>query len=217
MSAVIFDMDGVIFDSEKAVLGVWEGIAAEWKLKEIERVFLRCVGTTKTRTREILHEEYPELDFEHFDQTVRQRFLARYGGGRLPLKPGAREVLTALQRCGTALALASSTRTVTVRHELEEAGLLGCFSVIVGGDAVTRSKPDPEIFLEAAKRLGEEPKACFVIEDSFNGVRAAYAGGFRGIMVPDLLPPDGEMREKAEIIVKDLWEAESYLRENGTE
>lgn len=217
MSAVIFDMDGVIFDSEKAVLGVWKGIAAEWGLKEIERVFLRCVGTTKTRTREILREEYPELDFEHFDQTVRERFLARYGGGRLPLKPGTREVLAALQGSGTALALASSTRTVTVRRELEEAGLLDLFSVVVGGDAVTRSKPDPEIFLEAAKRLGEEPKDCFVIEDSFNGVRAAYAGGFRPVMVPDLLPPDREMREKAERIVNDLWEAETYLRDKDKE
>ena len=211
MISVIFDMDGVIFDSEKAVLGVWEEIASEWGLREIGTVFVRCVGTTKTRTREILQEAYPELNFDHFDQTVRERFLARYGGGRLPLKPGAREILTTLQKSGTALALASSTRTVTVRRELEEAGLLGCFSVVVGGDAVQRSKPDPEIFLEAAKRLGANPRDCFVIEDSFNGIRAAHAGGFRGIMVPDLLPPDEEMRDKAEIIVNNLWEAENYL------
>lgn len=212
MSAVIFDMDGVIFDSERAVLAIWEEIAAEQGLREIGRVFLRCVGTTKIRTQEILFEEYPELDFAVFDQTVRERFLARYGGGRLPLKPGAREVLTALHRSGTRLALASSTRTETVRRELDEAGLLGCFSVVVGGDSVRHSKPDPEIFLTAAARLGEAPGDCFVIEDSFNGVRAAHAGGFHTLMVPDLLPPDKEMEEKAEFIVNDLGEALAYLK-----
>ena len=83
----------------------------------------------------------------------------------------------------------------------------------MGGDRVTRSKPDPEIFLTAAARFGVRPEDCFVIEDSFNGIRAAHAGGFRAIMVPDMLPPDAEMEEKAEIIVKDLFEAERYLEE----
>lgn len=207
MKAVLFDMDGVIFDSERAVRGVWLEIADELGLRDIGAVFVRCVGVTKQRTREILSEAYPGLDFDDFDGRVRARFRARYGGGRLPVKPGTREILSALRKAGYPLALASSTRTETVRLELEEAGLLGCFDAVVGGDMVQRSKPDPEIFLTAASRLGVSAGDCWVIEDSYNGVRAARAGGMRAIMVPDLLPPDAEMAEKAAYIVPDLFAA----------
>lgn len=207
MKAVLFDMDGVIFDSERAVRGVWLEIADELGLRDIGAVFVRCVGVTKQRTREILSEAYPGLDFDDFDGRVRARFRARYGGGRLPVKPGTREILSALRKAGYPLALASSTRTETVRLELEEAGLLGCFDAVVGGDMVQRSKPDPEIFLTAASRLGVSAGDCWVIEDSYNGVRAARAGGMRPIMVPDLLPPDAEMAEKAAYIVPDLFAA----------
>jgi len=211
--AVLFDMDGVIFDSERAVLAVWQELAAELGLEEIEAVFHRCIGTNKERTRGIFLEAYPEQDFSAFDQSCRARFLSRYGGGRLPVKPGAREILTALKARGVPLALASSTRCETVCRELDEAGLLGYFDAVVGGDQVTRSKPDPEIFLTAAEKLGAAPGACIVIEDSFNGVRAAAAAGMRPVMVPDLLPPDGEMERLAEAILPDLAAVERYIRE----
>ena len=214
MKAVLFDMDGVIFDSERAVLAVWREVGAQLGLAGIDDVFIRCVGVTIRRTREIFLEAYPGLDFEDFDTRVRARFLSLYDKGRLPVKPGARETLAHLRARGIPLALASSTRTEAVRRELEEAGLLGCFDAVVGGDMVTRSKPDPEIFLAAAARLGAEPADCFVVEDSFNGVRAAHAGGFRTLMVPDMLPPDREMEEKTERILQDLFEAGRYILNN---
>ena len=211
MKAVLFDMDGVIFDSERAVLAVWREIGAQLGLAGIDDVFIRCVGVTIRRTREIFLEAYPGLDFEDFDRRVRARFLSLYDKVRLPVKPGARETLALLRGRGIPLALASSTRTEAVRRELEEAGLLGCFDTVVGGDMVTHSKPDPEIFLTAAAKLGAEPADCFVVEDSFNGVRAGHAGGFRTLMVPDMLPPDREMEEKTERILKDLFEAGRYI------
>lgn len=214
MKAVLFDMDGVIFDSERAVLGVWREIAAQCGLEGIDAVFVRCVGVNLRRTREIFLEAYPGLDFEDFDRRVRARFLSLYDKGRLPVKPGAREMLAALRERGVPLALASSTRTEAVRRELGEADLLGFFDAVVGGDMVTRSKTDPEIFLTAAALLGAEPAQSFVIEDSFNGIRAARAGGFRPVMVPDMLPPDAEMEAKAEVILKDLFEAETYIQTN---
>ena len=210
--AVLFDMDGVIFDSERAVLAVWREIAGKMELSGIDGVFVQCVGVNKQRTREIFCEAYPDLDFDEFDVRVRRLFLSRYDKGRLPVKPGVREILAGLRERRIPLALASSTRTETVKRELEEAGFLGCFDTVIGGDLVTRSKPDPEIFLTAASRLGAEPADCFVIEDSFNGIRAASAGGFRPIMVPDMLPPDAEMEEKAELIAADLFEAWDYLQ-----
>ena len=210
--AVLFDMDGVIFDSERAVLACWQQVGASFGLEEIEQVFVRCVGVNKQRTRQIFLEAYPALDFDRFDEAVRTLFLSRYDKGRLPLKRGAREILAELKAAGIPLALASSTRLVTVRRELDEVGLLEYFDTVVGGDTVTRSKPDPEIFLTAASRLGVEPRDCYVIEDSFNGIRAAYAGGMHPVMVPDMLPPDEEMEQKAEVILKDLFAVNEYLK-----
>ena len=210
--AVLFDMDGVIFDSEQAVLAVWRELAAELGLEKMEEVFLRCVGTNKARTKEIFRAAYPALDFARFDGEARRRFHSRWNGGNLPQKPGVRELLRALREQSVPLALASSTETAVVRQELQEAGLLGFFDAVIGGDRVTRSKPDPEIFLRAAASLGAEPARCFVIEDSFNGIRAAAAAGMRPLMVPDLLAPDDEMRRLAEAILPDLYAVGAYLR-----
>ncbi len=212
-TAVLFDMDGVIFDSERACLSVWKELGSERDLKDIDRVFVRCVGTNKPRTAEILREAYPDLDFASFDAAVRARFRARYGQGRLPVKPGAEEILRALHEAKVPLALASSTERAVVERELGEAGLLRYFDALTCGDQVRRSKPDPEIFLLAARALGREPQNCYVIEDSFNGVRAAVAAGMHPIMVPDLLPPDGEMERLAEIILPDLPAAKEYIIE----
>ncbi len=209
--AVLFDMDGVIFDSERAVLAVWRELAAEQDLPGIGEVFLQCVGTNKRRTEEILLAAYPGLDFPAFDGEVRRRFRARYDGGRLPVKPGTEQILRALRERSVPLALASSTDSAVVRRELEEAGLLGYFDAVIGGDQVHVSKPNPEIFLLAARALGTAPENCFVIEDSFNGIRAARAAGMHGVMVPDLLPPDGEMERLAEVILPDLAAAEEYI------
>lgn len=209
--AVLFDMDGVIFDSERLCLAVWRELAEELGLEDIEAVFLRCVGTNKTRTQEIFRAAYPALDFARFDGEARRRFAARCAGGGLPVKPGAREILGSLKEKGVPLALASSTEEAVVRRELQEAGLLDFFDAVIGGDRVTRSKPDPEIFLRAAASLGAEPARCFVLEDSFNGIRAAAAAGMRPLMVPDLLPPDEEMRRLAEAILPDLAAAGAYL------
>ena len=211
--AVLFDMDGVIFDSERAVLEVWREIAGELGLDGIGEVFIQCVGTNKRRTEEILLAAYPALDFGEFDREVRRRFLARYDKGRLPVKPGAEQILRALRERNVPLALASSTESGVVRRELEEAGLLRYFDAVIGGDQVHVSKPNPEIFLLAARALGAAPEDCFVIEDSFNGIRAARAAGMHPVMVPDLLPPDGEMEQLAEVILPDLSAAEEYIIE----
>ena len=209
--AVLFDMDGVIFDSERAVLAVWRELAAEQDLPGIGEVFLQCVGTNKRRTEEILLAAYPGLDFRAFDGEVRRRFRARYDGGRLPVKPGTEQILRALRERSVPLALASSTDSAVVRRELEEAGLLRYFDAVIGGDQVHVSKPNPEIFLLAAKALDTVPEDCFVVEDSFNGIRAARAAGMHSVMVPDLLPPDGEMERLAEVILPDLAAAEEYI------
>ncbi|MBO6040808.1 MAG: HAD family phosphatase [Oscillospiraceae bacterium] len=216
-TAVLFDMDGVIFDSERAQMAVWFALAAEAGLRDMERVYHRCIGVTVEATGAILKEEYgADFPWEDFRRRTNAAYRARYAGGRLPLKEGARELLEALHARGVPLALASSTGGELVRAWLSEAGLLEIFDVLVTGDMVSRSKPDPEIFLRACELLNVKPSEAYVIEDSYNGVRAAHAGGMHALMVPDLLPPDAEMREKAEKIFPTLREAGEYLIERIT-
>lgn len=139
-------------------------------------------------------------------------FRERYGEGRLPLKPGVAEILQELKQRGVPLALASSTRSDIVKLELDEAHLLSCFDAVLGGDMAPRSKPEPDIFLAAAAALGAVPANCYVLEDSFNGIRAAHRAGMHPIMVPDMQQPDDEMRGLAEVIVENLPDAMDYLR-----
>ena len=212
LRAVLFDMDGVIFDSERALMACWQELGEHWGLGDMTEVYYDCVGITTEATGEVLKRAYGEdFDWQRFRRESTALYLERYGDGGLPLKPGTEELLRSLREQGLSLALASSTQGELVRRFLKNAGLLDCFSVLVTGDMVRRSKPDPEIFLRASEGLGVTPEQALVIEDSFNGVRAAYAGGIRVLMVPDLLAPDGEMRQKAEAILPTLFEVREYL------
>lgn len=210
--AVVFDMDGVIFDSERAVMNCWLELAQKYDIKDIEKPYFACVGTTMTRTREIMLETYGE-DFP-YDEYARESSLMyheKYDGGKLPMKPGVIELLSYLKEKGKKIALASSTRRETVTNQLRWAGIIDYFDVIICGDMVARSKPAPDIFLKACQELGVSPENTYAIEDSYNGIRAAHAGQLRPIMVPDLLEADDEMRGMAECVCDNLNDVIDYL------
>lgn len=210
--AVVFDMDGVIFDSERAVMNCWLELAQKYDIKDIEKPYFACVGTTMTRTREIMLEAYGE-DFP-YDEYARESSLMyheKYDGGKLPMKPGVMELLSYLKEKGKKIALASSTRRETVTNQLRWAGIIDYFDVIICGDMVARSKPAPDIFLKACQELGVSPENTYAIEDSYNGIRAAHAGQLRPIMVPDLLEANDEMRGMAEYVCDNLNEVIDYL------
>ena len=166
--AVVFDMDGVIFDSERAVMQCWKELADKYQIPDIEKAVLSCTGTTMKRTRD-----------------------------------------------GKKIALASSTRRQTVTNQLKDAGILDFFDKVICGDMVEHSKPAPDIFLKACAELGVAPERAYAIEDSYNGIRAAHAGHLLPIMVPDLLPANEEMQEKAEVVLPDLFEVIAYLKGEG--
>lgn len=210
--AVVFDMDGVIFDSERAVMNCWLELAQKYDIKDIEKPYFACVGTTMTRTREIMLETYGE-DFP-YDEYARESSLMyheKYDGGKLPMKPGVMELLSYLKGKGKKIALASSTRRETVTNQLRWAEIIDYFDVIICGDMVARSKPAPDIFLKACQELGVSPENTYAIEDSYNGIRAAHAGQLRPIMVPDLLEANDEMRGMAECVCDNLNEVIDYL------
>ena len=211
--AVVFDMDGVIFDSERAVMQCWKELAEKYQIPDIEQAVLSCTGTTMKRTREIMLETYgADFPYDTYAKESSAIYHSRYDGGRLPMKPGVVELLTFLKEEGKKIALASSTRRQTVTNQLRDAGILDFFDQVICGDMVERSKPAPDIFLKACETLGVKPERAYAIEDSYNGIRAAHAGKLHPIMVPDLLPETAEMREKAEVVLPDLLEVISYLK-----
>ena len=210
--AVVFDMDGVIFDSERAVMQCWKEVASRHNIPDIEKAILACTGTTMVRTREIMLNLYgADFPYDEYARESSVIFHSRYDGGRLPMKPGVKELLTFLKERGKKIALASSTRQQVVTDELRDAGIIEYFDRIICGDMVSRSKPAPDIFLKACEELNISPSDSYAIEDSYNGIRAAHAGGLHPIMVPDLLPADEEMQSLAEIVLPNLTSVKEYL------
>ena len=209
---IIFDMDGVIFDSERLYLECCMEAAAIFGIDDMENTCMSCIGlnTEKTLARfsEVYGKDFPVNDFW---KEATSRFAQKVQNNLLPVKKGAREILEYLKNNNVPIALASSTITGRVRSELAAAGLINYFDVIVGGDMVTKSKPEPDIFLYAADKLKIPAKNCCIIEDSFNGVRAAHASGAFVIMVPDLIQPTEEIALLADIILPSLTDVGKYL------
>lgn len=210
---VIFDMDGVILDTEVMCLRCWKELAGEFGISRIQELFEQCIGTTKEKTKEIVSRAMGGGQvYEEFERRSSELFFEIERTEGIPLKSGAKELLKFLKEQNAKIGLASSTQYQIVRRELEQAGVLGYFQEIVTGDMVVHSKPDPEIFRMACEKLGAKPKDTYAIEDSFNGVRSASDAGLRTIMVPDLIEPDDEMRSRTEVILRDLMEVKEYLQ-----
>ena len=205
---MIFDMDGVIFDSERAYIDMYRQVLTRDGIGFSIQACNDCIGVNAGRAREICRSYYGDgFDYDKYHTEVRK--IVRERG--FELKPYAVELLEYLRANDVPLALASSTSSESVTRMLSGEGLAGYFDVIMCGDMVTHSKPHPEIFLNAAERLGAQPANCYVIEDSFNGIRCAHNAGMHPIMVPDILQPDDEIRALAEAVLPSLKEVAEYL------
>ena len=212
--AVVFDMDGVIFDSEKLVVLCWQEIADKYNIIGIEEQCRLCLGLNREAARQKMLEHYG-LDFPYdtYKKEMSDLYHSRYSGGRLPMKPGVVELLSFLKGKGKKIALASSTRREVVLAELRDAGILDYFDKVICGDMVERSKPEPDIFLKACEELEVDVQDAYAIEDSYNGIRAAYRAGMMPIMVPDLAEPTEEMRQLAVVIMPSLLDMLDMLGE----
>ena len=215
---VIFDMDGVIFDTENAQLACWLEAAKAYPVTEelVAGTFVKCTGTNHDQTVDIFNNAFSPVlsDEERWDlwNAAYGIYRERYAVHPVPTKPGVVELLEYLKEQGIRIGLASSSDKDMVENQLETAGLIDYFESITGGDAVKISKPNPEIYLIACDKMGVAPEDCYAIEDSFNGVRAAYAAGMTPVMVPDLKQPNDEIRQMAEIVCKDLFEVVDYFK-----
>ena len=215
---VVFDMDGVIFDTERVYIECCIEAAKALPIPEeqVYKTCVKCTGTNEFQTMEFFHRDFSPFLTEAECQTLRDEsvrfFKKRYTEKLIPMKAGVVELLEYLKEQGIRIALASSTRKDIVERELADAGILHYFESITGGDSVKISKPNPEIYLIACDKMQEPPEECFAIEDSFNGIRAAKAAGMRPVMVPDIVQPTDEIRQMAETVCSDLFGVIDYLR-----
>lgn len=211
--AVVFDMDGVIFDTERLVIEFWKEVAKKHNIPNVEHTCIQCLGTNRVRTREIFLENYgADFPFDPYRAEVTELFNTHYKGVPLPTKPGVRELLSFLQEQDIKVGLASSTAQHLVRDEIGTAGLLPYFQTLVCGDMVEHSKPAPDIFLKACEILNADPTKSIAIEDSFNGIRSAHCAGMTPIMVPDQVQPTDEIRTLAFHVMPSLLDVLNWLK-----
>lgn len=210
--AIIFDMDGVIFDTEKLFWEVWLKLAEEYGLEQIEEVLTKCLGINIVESERIFLTTYGnKVDYHHLRKQAEESFRTLLKTEGMPVKKGVKELLDYLTKEDYKLAVASSTKVELVKEELQQAGLKHYFKEIVGGDMVKHSKPHPQIYLTACERLQVIPRETMAIEDSFNGVRSAYAAGLRTIMVPDIMQPDETIRAMLFKECQSLLEVKEFL------
>ncbi len=216
LRAVIFDLDGLLVDSESLYREAFGEAAAAFGLGVDAAFYERLVGRRTGEVRGILRETFGEnFPLEAFVERWIGGFRERVKPSGAPPKPGARELLQWLDSRGIAAAVATSTPRDDAILTL--GGLAGRFRAIVAGDEIERGKPEPDSYLEAARRLGVGPADCLALEDSAAGVEAAHRAGMRVILVPDLVPPPAEARARAWRICRDLHEVRERLaRAAGT-
>ena len=212
-SGFLFDMDGLLLDSERLARDAFVTACAEFGWAVDLDVYHRCIGSTYARTREILTDHFgPEFPYEDVDTRWNEHYHARLAQGPVPLKTGAAQLLGFLAEIEMPVALATSTRRSTALKKLEDAGILRYFHHLVCGGETELGKPNPDPYLAAADGLGVQPDLCWALEDSENGVRAAHAAGCLVFQVPDLVEPSAELRTLGHSVEPSLVEVLSRIQ-----
>lgn len=216
--AYLFDMDGLLLDSERVAMSsfldtvVPKGVA----LAQAEPFFLTLVGTSAATTNAMLLEFLPAvLKPGEIIEEWRANFDAAVAAD-LPVKQGVADVLADLAGQGARMAVVTSTMGDRARHHLEVAGLRRHVEFVLGGDEVRATKPNPAPYLQAAERLGVDPRRCAAFEDSDRGIAAAVAAGCHAVQVPDLRPRGKPLPELGQMVAGTLAEAVQLAQRSAT-
>ena len=191
VKGLIFDMDGLLLDTERYYFRYWMQSAAEFGFSMKPRHALAIRSLSSSYAQRYLVRELGE-SFDYHAVRSRRRELIReaiekYG---IQMKPGVKELLAYCKENNIVTAVATATSTENAAAHLKSVGICDDFSVIVGGDSIANGKPAPDIYLKAAAALSLEPAHCFALEDSPNGILAAFSAGCQPVLIPDLTEPD---------------------------
>lgn len=205
-AAIMFDMDGLLLDTEKVCLDSFVETRRAFSLPDNPEAFLRCVGLRgEEPDRIILESLCNRVDYSSFNLEWDRQIETRLNQV-IPLRPGAARLVKILAAKGYPMGVATSTQTDRARRQLDRSGLLRYMHCVVGGDLVSKHKPDPEVYHRVAHILGADASRCVAFEDSETGTRAAVASGAFTIQVPDLVPPSDELRKLGHVVATSLLE-----------
>jgi len=214
VEAVLFDMDGLLIDTEAVYIDALQDAARDLQI-EISLDFCHSMIGISGRECDVMIQNFYGAEFRI------DRFRERFSGharrrldSHLPVKPGVVEMLDFLAGRGLRLAVATGSGRLTAERHLGKAGLIERFAAVATRDDVENAKPAPDVYLEAARRLGVAPERCIAFEDSNVGLTAAHAAGTMAFMVPDILPPLPEVRAKCLRVFGDLHEARRLLEDS---
>ncbi len=213
---IIFDMDGLMFDTERLVVRALTDIGTEEGLDIDMDLILSCIGVNEKSCEKLFKAKFGEdFEYSHITRKRIDRVASMIRENGIPVKKGLRELLDYAKEQGYKVTVATSTSRDKARWYFEMAGIGDCFGEIVSGDMVTHSKPHPEPFLRAAELLHLPPQECLALEDSFNGIRAARGADMPAVMIPDLKQPDDEIRGLASWVKEDLTQVIRILQEDA--
>ena len=213
IKGVIFDVDGLILDTESMSLKYWIEEFKKFGIDVDENIIISGMGSDMYLLKKNLRERYGEdlpIDKMYEDKNI--AMLGYLKEHRADRKEGFDSLIKYLNENGYKTAIATSTERRKFNIRMKHQNFIDKFDFVVCGSDVKNIKPDPEIFITAAEGIGLSPEECIVLEDSKAGVTAAYKGGFRCINIPDMKKPDDDMKKKAFKILKSLTEVEEYLK-----
>jgi HAD superfamily hydrolase (TIGR01509 family) len=213
--AVVFDMDGLLVDTEALIRDIYIELAAARGVSVPEQVFHQMIGLPNAASDAVARAYFgPDFPLEALHADVNTRIHAACEVG-VALKSGVIELLDHLDAAAVPRAIATSSSHAAVQRTLGPSGILPRFDTVVAAGDYARGKPNPDPFLTAAARLDTAPEDCLALEDSHNGVRAAHAAGMMTVMVPDLLEATDEMREKCLAIAESLHHVRDMIGRPG--
>lgn len=205
LDLIIFDMDGLLFDTERPSYIAMKEAMGKCGFNFSLENYKEIAGLLDHKCDEYLQEVYgKDFSFEQILQDYQEGFRNILEKEGLSIKPGVEKLLDMLDYKGFMKCIASSSSRETIKKYLIKTGLINRFDFYIGGDEVKMGKPHPDIFLEACKRANTSPKSSLILEDSLNGLRAAVEANIKCIVVPDLFEPDEEMKKNAYGVAADL-------------
>ena len=207
IKGVVFDMDGLLLDTEKIVQRTWTDVGTAFGYPDMGQQIYNTLGFNRERRKAYFYETYgPQWPDAEIVAACGVRFTEIVKTEGIPVKTGAKELMAYLKEKGIKIGLATSTSEEHAKAELEDSGLWDFFDGRIFGNMITHSKPAPEIYEKACQAIGVDPAEALALEDAPSGVESAYRAGLRVVMIPDMVQPTEKVRKMTFDVRENLLE-----------